>query len=192
MDYLGFEVSEEGIHASLEKVKAVVEGPKPQTVHDVRSFLGLTSYYHKFIHGFSQIARPLTELTKSKVKWRREKEQEESFLAMEIALTTAPVLRLLNFDPQFIVTTYVSDVAVGAILQQDTGMGLQPIAYANRKLQQTEIRYSAYERELLGIVWALGQWKHYFQGPYPIVIQTDHTPLHHLPNQASINSRIWK
>ena len=59
-------------------------------------------------------------------------------------------------------------------------------------MQQTEVRYSAYERELLGIVWAIGQWKHYFQGPHPIIIQTDHAPLRHLPNQASVNSRIWK
>ena len=71
-------------------------------------------------------------------------------------------------------------------------MGLQPLAFASRKLQQAEVRYSAYERELLGIVWALGQWKHYFQGSHPIIIQTDHAPLHHLPNQASVNSRIWK
>ena len=116
VDYLGFEVSEEGIHASPEKVKAVVEWPKPQTVHDVRSFLGLASYYRKFIHGFSQIAGPLTKLTKSKVKWRWEKEQEESFLPMKIALATAPVLRLPNFDHQFVVTTDASDVAIGAIL----------------------------------------------------------------------------
>ena len=66
------------------------------------------------------------------------------------------------------------------------------MAFASRKLQQAEVRYSAYERELLGIVWALGQWKHYFQGPHPIIIQTDHSPLRHLPNQASVNSRIWK
>ena len=62
---------------------------------------------------------------------------------MKIALATAPVLQLPNFDHQFIVATDASDVAVGAILQQDTGMGLQPIAYASRKLQQDEVRYSA-------------------------------------------------
>ena len=132
----------------------------------------------------------MTELTKSKAKWRWEKDQERSFLAIKIALATAPILRLPDFDHQFIVTTDASDVAIGAILQQDVGMGLQPIAFASRKLQQAEVRYSAYERELLGIVWALGQWKHYFQGPHPIIIQTDHAPLRHLPNQASFNSRI--
>ena len=161
-------------------------------MHDVRSFLGLASYYRRFIHGFSQIAGPMTELTRSKTKWHWDKAQEDSFLALKISLATAPVLRLRDFDHQFIVTTDASDVAIGAILQQDVGMGLQPIAFASRKLQQAEVRYSAYERELLGIVWALGQWKHYFQGPHPIIIQTDHAPLRHLPNQASVNSRIWK
>ena len=111
---------------------------------------------------------------------------------MKVALSTAPVLKLPDFDYQFVVTTDASDVAVGAILQQDVGVGLQPIAFASRKLQQAEVRYSAYERELLGIVWAIGQWKHYFQGPHPIIVQTDHAPLRHLPNQASVNSRIWK
>ena len=161
-------------------------------MHDVRSFLGLASYYRRFIHGFSQVAGPLTELTRSKAKWRWDKAQENSFLALKIALATAPVLRLPDLDHQFVVTTDASDVAIGKILQQDVGMGLQPIAFASRKLQQAEVRYSAYERELLGIVWALGQWKHYFQGPHPIIIQTDHAPLRHLPNQASVNSRIWK
>ena len=105
-----------GIHASPEKVKAVVNWPKPQTVHDVRSFLGLAPYYRRFIHGFSQISGPMIELTRSNAQWRWEKAQEESFLALKIALATAPVLRLPDFDHQFVVTTDASDVAVGAIL----------------------------------------------------------------------------
>ena len=107
-------------------------------------------------------------------------------------MVTAPVLRLPDFEKQFVVTTDTSDVAVGAILEQDFGSGLQPIAFASRKLNATEIRYSAYKRELLGIVWAIGQWKHYFQSPHPIVIQTDHAPLRHLPNQTFVNSRVWR
>ena len=66
VDYLGFDTSAEGVHASPEKVKSVVDWPTPQTVHDIRSFLGLASYYRCFIRGFSQIARPLTDLTKAK------------------------------------------------------------------------------------------------------------------------------
>ena len=59
-------------------------------------------------------------------------------------------------------------------------------------LNATEIRYSAYERTMLGIVVALGQWKHYFEGPHPIVIQTNHAPWRHLPDQTSVNRRVWR
>ena len=106
-------------------------------------------------------------------------------------MVTAPILHLPDLERQFVVTTDASDVGVGAILEQNFGSGLQPIAFASRKLNTTEIRYSAYEREMFGIVWALGQWKHYFQSPHPIIIQTDHAPLRHLPNQTSVNSRVW-
>ena len=109
-----------------------------------------------------------------------------------LALTTVPVLKLPDFDRQFVVTTDASDAAVGAILEQDSGNGLQPVAFASRKLNGAEMRYSAYEGELLGIVWALAQWKHYCRGPHSVIIQTDHAPLRHLPNQASVNARIWK
>ena len=124
VDYLGFEVSAEGIHASPEKVKAVVEWPRPSNQHDVRSFLGLASYYRKFIRGFSQVAKPLTELTKTTRQWTWGDPEEKSFLALKVALATAPVLRLPDFDKQFVVTTDASDVAVGAILEQDLGNGL--------------------------------------------------------------------
>ena len=63
VDYLGFEVSSQGLHASPDKVRAIVEWPRPKDVHDVRSFLGLALYYRKHIRGFSEIARPLTDLT---------------------------------------------------------------------------------------------------------------------------------
>ena len=182
VDYLGFEVSVEGVNASPEKVKAILDWPRPQTVHDIRSFLGLASYYRKFIRGFLQIAKLLTDLTREKKTWCWEDAEQNSFTALKVAMATAPVLRLLDFEKQFVVKTNASDVAVGVILEQDFGSGLQPVAFASCKLNSTEICYSAYERELLGIVWAIGQWKHYFQGPHPIIIQIDHAPLRHLPN----------
>ena len=157
VDYLGFEVSANGVNASPEKVKAILDWPRPQTVHDIRSFLGLASYYRKFIRGFSQIAKPLTDLTREKKTWCWGDAEGNSFTALQVAMATAPVLRLPDFEKQFVVTTDASDVAVGAILEQDFSSGLQPIAFASRKLNATEIRYSAYERELLGIVWAIGQ-----------------------------------
>ena len=170
LDNLGFEVSANGVNASPEKVKAILDWPRPQTVHDIRSFLGLASYYRKFIRGFSQIAKPLTDLTREKKTWCWGDAEQNSFTALKVGMATAPVLRLPDFEKQFVVTTDASDVVIGAILEQDFGSGLHPVAFASGKLNATEILYSAYERELLGIVWAISQWKHYFQGPHPIII----------------------
>ena len=101
-------------------------------------------------------------MTRNKIAWKWGDAQDNSFKALKVAITTAPILHLPDFERQFIITINASDVPIGAILEQDFGSGLQPIAFSSRKLNSTEIRYSVYERELLGIVWAIGQWKHYF------------------------------
>ena len=191
VEYLGFDVSSEGIQPSPEKVRTIVEWPRLQSVKDVRSFLGLASFYRKFIKQFSLKARPLTDLTRDKVAWQWTEKEEKAFNDLKTSLVVAPVLRIPNFELQFVVTTDASLVSVGAILEQDFGRGLQPVAYESRKLNPAETRYSAYERELLGIVWAIGKWRHYLEGKH-FVVQTDHSSLRHLPNQPSVNRRIWK
>ena len=99
------------------------------------------------MRGFSEMARPLTELTRAGVEWKWSTSQHQAFNRLKLALTTAPVLRLPDFERQFVVTTDASDAAVGAILEQDFGNGLQPVTFASRKLNGAEMRYSAYERE---------------------------------------------
>ena len=190
VEYLGFQVSSDGVRPSYDKVKAVAEWPTPSCVKDIRSFLGLASFYRKFIRHFSAIASPLTELTKDGQKWRFEKNETQAFLQLKAALINAPVLRLPDFSRPFVVTTDANLVSVGAILEQDFGHGLQPVAYESKKLSTAEQRYGAYERELLGIVWAVGKWKHFLQNHF--VIQTDHSTLTSLPNQKAVNRRVWK
>ena len=191
VEYLGYDVSEEGICPSESKVKAVVEWPRPQGVRDVRAFLGLASFYRRFIKNFSLKVRPLTDLTRDSVVWQWTEKEENSFNSLKKSLVITPVLRIPDFELPFVVTTDASLVSVGAILEQDFGMGLQPVAYESRKLNPAETRYSAYERELLGIVWAIGKWRHYLEGKH-FIVQTDHSSLRHLPNQPSVNRRIWK
>ena len=94
-------------------------------------------------------------MTRAGVEWDWSVAQHQAFNRLKLALTTAPVLKLPDFKRQFVVTTDASDTAVGAILEQDFGNGLQLVAFASRKLNDAEMRYRAYERELLGIVWAL-------------------------------------
>ena len=192
VDHLGFEVSPKGIRASPEKVRAIIEWPRPKSVHGIKSFLRLASCYRRFVRGFSEMARPLMALTRAKVEWDWSVVQNQAFNRLKLALTTALILKLLDFERQFVVTTDTIDVAVGAILKQDFNNGLQLVVFASQNLNDAEMCYSTYERELLGIVWALAQWKHYCRGPHSVVIQIDHAPLRHLPNQASVNSHIWK
>ena len=191
VEYLGFDVSARGVQPSPDKVCAVVEWPKPNSVKDVRSFLGLAGFYKRFIQNFSLKARRLIELTKDDATWWWEEPQEIAFKTLKKSLLTAPVLHMPNFELPFVLTTDASAVSVGGILEQDFGAGLQPVAFESKKLPPAEMRYSAYERELLGIVWAIGKWRHYFEGR-KLIVQTDHSSLRHLPNQPSVNRRIWK
>ena len=82
---------------SLEKVKAVLDWPRPQSIHDIKSFSRLASYYRKFIEGLSQLAKPLTDLTRDTDIWRWGDAEVKSFTALKLAMATAPVLRLPDF-----------------------------------------------------------------------------------------------
>ena len=168
----------------------LIEWPKPKSVYDVQSFLGLASYYQRFVRGFSEMVHPLTQLTRAGVEWEWSTSQHQVFNRLKLALTTAPVLKLPDFERQFVATTDASNAPVGAILKHDFGNGLQPVAFANRKLNGAKMHYRTYEQELLAIVWVLAQWKHYQWGPHSVVIQADHALLRHLPNQASVNARV--
>ena len=98
VEYLGFEVGPRGIQASLGKVRAIIEWPRPKSVHDIRSFLGLASYYRRFVRGFSEMARPLTAMTRAGVEWDWSVAQHQAFNRLKLALTTAPVLKLPDFE----------------------------------------------------------------------------------------------
>ena len=113
------------------------------------------------------------------------------FIQLKAAMVTAPVLHLADFDREFTVTMDASEVSVGAILQQDFKQGVHLICYDSKKLNPTECRYSAYERELLGIIWAICKWRHYLADAY-FTIQTDHDSLKNLSNQLVVNRRVWK
>ena len=122
-----------------------MEWPRPCSVKDVRSFLGLAGFYRRFIKEFSLKAKPMTELTKEKVPWKWTQTEENSFNELKKSLVIAPVLCMPNFDLPVVVTTDASLVSVGAILEQDFGQGLQPVAFDSRKLNLAETRYLAYE-----------------------------------------------
>lgn len=111
-----FEISEEGIKPGSKKIQAVQEFPQPSNVHQVRQFVGLASFFRRFIYNFASIARPLTKLTKADVTWTWGEEQESAFLNIKSKLIARPILALYNTEFNIEVHCDASKVGVGGIL----------------------------------------------------------------------------
>lgn len=174
ISFLGHVISADGVKPDPKKVLAVQEWPAPKTVREVRAFLGLTGYYRKFIRHYAHIALPLTELTKEGNGWQwRDNKEGAAFEELKTALTTSPVLVMPDPDRSYEVYTDASDFALGAVLLQNHGNGLQPVAYLSRKLNPAERRYPVGDKELLGILHALMEWRCYLEGTN-LKVNSDH------------------
>ena len=188
VDFLGHTLTPQGIAVDQRKVAAVQEWPRPANVHDIRSFCGLVGFYRRFIGGFSHVAAPLTELTKAGQPWRWASEQQHAFDSLKSALTSAPVLLVPDTDKPFHVFADASQQAVGAVLMQDQGRGLQPVAFESRKLSPAERNYPIHEIELLAVVHALKVWRCYLEGTQ-FYTNTDHQSLQYLMTQPHLSRR---
>jgi hypothetical protein len=193
VEFLGHRIGAGGLRTLDDKVKAVCDWPALTSVGDVRRFMGLVGYYRKFIKDFSGIALPLTELTKSRVAFTWGPAEQEAFAKLKETIRTAPVLTLPDPKLPYVVHTDASGFAVGAVLQQDHGQGLQPVAYLSKKMLPAETRYPVHEQELLAIVHACQSWRHYLLGT-PFRIMTDHKSLQHFLTQPMLSGRQarWK
>lgn len=139
VQYLGHVISEHGIAPDPIKVKAIQDIPTPQTVKEVKSFLGLPSYYLRFIPNCSKIAQPLIHLLTKNTKFSWGPEQNEAFIALKRALCNAPILIHPDFSKPFILQTDASTLGIGAVLSQIGPDNLEhPIAYASRSLNKAE------------------------------------------------------
>ncbi|GBG71817.1 hypothetical protein CBR_g9227 [Chara braunii] len=186
--YLGHVISGEGLAPEATKVAVVQDWPRPANIRDVRSFLGLASYYRKFIKNFSGIAAPLTDLTKKDASFLWTSECQEAFTRLKEALIRAPVLKLPDPTLPFVLTTDASQY-VGAVLQQDDGNGLQPIEYMSKKIKTKKLQDSTYEKELYALVSALKHWKHFLLGRH-FKIFSDHSTLQWMKSQGELNDKL--
>lgn len=161
MEYLGHEITNGEIRPSLHKLAAVAEFKSPGNVHEVRQFLGLASYFRKFIKGFATIARPLTSLTKKDTEWRWGFEQ---FNGMKIVkeLLTDPVLAIYSPTPETQIHTDASKAGLGGVLlQHQDNDEWKAIAYASRQISATEVNYKSFELEALAVVSSIQKFKVY-------------------------------
>jgi hypothetical protein len=185
-----------------EKVKSITDWPDPLTPKDMRSFVGLTGVYRKFVPEFARISAPLLDLILVDQKEYNKAMTDERWPKvlkaidfLKAAMITRPALALPekgNYD--YLVRTDASDFAIGATLRQmqkteANGMVDRIIAYFSRKLHDAETRYSTYDKELLGIHDAVDHWKYYLRNGHKFRVQTDHSALQHVLGQPRLTSR---
>jgi hypothetical protein len=186
--FLGHVVSAKGIGMQGDKVGAVTTWPEPQSKDELQSFLGLASYYRRFIKNFSSIVAPLTNATKGDKKayqWGRP--PEEAFVAIKKAVTSAPV-RLPDPEKPSVVTTDASNYGIGGVLEQEWEDGSHPVAYVSRKLNDAEKNYPTHDREFLAIVHVVKELRCYLHGS-AFVVRTYHHPLRYLQTQSHLSKR---
>ncbi|XP_078241708.1 uncharacterized protein LOC144586777 [Pogona vitticeps] len=192
--YLGHMVGGGVIKPLEAKIEAVRDWPRPSTKKKVKSFLGLVGYYRKFIPRFSEIAAPLTDLTRKtaddRIPWTSD--CEAAFQRLKEALINYPVLRAPDFDREFIIYTDASNSGVGAVLCQEDENGDQhPVSYLSRKLQKGERHLATVEKECLAIVYAIQKAKPYIWGRH-FILCTDHSPLQWLKTMKTHNSKLMR
>ena len=182
--FLGHVVSGEGIKVDPQKVEAVANWPRPTTVTEIRSFLGLAGYYRRFVKDFSRIAAPMTKLTRKQVKFQWNDQCEKSFQTLKTCLTTAPVLTLPTESGSFAIYCDASRVGLGCVLMQDRKV----IAYASRQLKKHEVNYPTHDLEMAAVIFALKIWRHYLYG-VRCEVYTDHKSLQYILQQKELNLR---
>ena len=169
--FLGHVVSSRGIHVDPGKVKVVTDWPEPKNPSELRSFLGLSNYFKKFIAGYSSVIAPLAKLTSSEEFTFDEKERE-AFQFLKNALCKAPVLAIPDDSKPYTLITDASGFGCGAVLMQED----RPVAFWSYKMLPAEKNYSVGEQEMLSVIKALEHWRHYLEGAVSLTIITDHRP----------------
>ena len=165
IEYLGHVVSGEGISTNPKKMEAVTKWPTPQTVYDVKSFLGFVGYYRRFIKNFSKIAKPIREVItglenqskrtaeKTFVEWTEA--ANSAFKHLKELCVSTPILAYPDYQLPFVLHTDSSSEGLGAVLYQRQEGKLRVIAYASRSVSKSESNYPAHKLEFLALKWAV-------------------------------------
>ena len=173
LQYLGHVVDEKGLHTDPEKVAAIQNLSPPRNIKEARRFLGLISWYRRFIKDVSQVAAPLHQLLKKKAQWEWTKEHQEAFEELIRRLISAPILACPDWTKEFVLQTDASKDGLGAVLTQSDGETESIIAYASRAVNKAESNYSVTELECLAVKWGIWKMRDYLEG-YHFVVVTDH------------------
>ncbi len=172
VDYLGYEISREGIHPQPKKVEAIQNMQPPTTKRQLRRFLGMVNYYRDMWRRRSHILTPLTALSSKSIKWKWTEECQEAFDTIKRVITKETLLAFPDFEKEFHVYTDSSDFQLGAVIMQEG----KPLAFYSRKLNKAQRNYTTGEQELLSIVETLKEFRNILLGQ-KLVVHTDHLNL---------------
>ena len=193
LEFLGHVVGKGQLKPRPGKIEQIMNATRPTTKKEVRSFIGLVSYYRKFVPNFAAIAAPLTDLTRkgtpNVVKWGNA--QELAFQTLKSHLQSEPILTLPDDRKPFVLATDASDIGIGAVLMQERDNMNHPVCYASRKLLPRERAFSVIERECLALVWAISKFHTYLYGR-EFILETDHHPLSYLAKAKVNNNRVMR
>ena len=182
--YLGHVVSSDGVSPDPEKVDKVKDWPVPMNEKALSQFLGLATYFKRYIKDFAAIAAPLHHLTRKDVDFHWDAEAQMAFDSLKAALCTAPVLKYPDFSPgasEFVLDVDCSGSKMGAVLLQRDGQGERAVAFDSKSLSKSQRQYSVTKKELLAAVTFVQQFRHYLLGR-KFTLRTDHAALQWLVN----------
>ena len=197
INYLGHIVSRDGVMPNSAKIEAITNYPEPTNAKELSSFLGLASYYRKFIRAFAEKAHPLTKLTRKNEQWTWGDEQRDAFRCIKDCLVSKPILGYPDFSREFIIYTDASGYGIGAVLAQlqrpphssDENDREVVIAYSSKHLNDREAKWSTTEKEAYAIIHAINVFKPYLYGRQFTVV-TDHRPLEWLMSKNEPAGRL--
>ena len=176
IDYCGHKIDKNGIHKTEEKVKAVRDTPAPENVTQLRAFIGLVNYYHRFLPDLASTMRPLHQLLEKDQAWKWTKRCDDACKKVKEMVTSDLVL--CHHDPKkpIRLACDASPYGVGAVLSHIIDGQERPIAFASRTLTKTERNYSQIDKEALAIIFGIKRFHAYLYGRHFTLI-TDHQPL---------------
>ena len=177
--FLGHVVSGQGIEPDPQKVSCIANWPTPSNLTEVRSFLGLASYYRNFVEGFGEVAQPLYELTKKNVPFVWDDRRQQAFKTLKARLCSTPVLATPTLEGDFVLDVDASTFGAGAILHQYQEGVLRVIGFASRQFNVAERSYCTTRQELAAVVFGLKRFRQYLLGRR-VVVRSDHAALTYL------------
>lgn len=191
IEFLGHRISNNTLSVDSEKTRPIDEFPTPKNIKQLARFLGMTAYYSRFIKDYAAIAAPLNHLKRKNVPFLWGEQQQQAFSKLKAALTETPVLKLPDFQKEFVLHTDASRHALGCVLSQDHEGQLFPVAFASRATNLHEKNYDTMQLECLSIIYALEKFRVYLEHR-EFQLHTDNSALTWLLNHPRQVGKIGR